>query len=49
MKKKCDGMNRPVVILRIRVGRYEVEATGPKQWVEKQIAKIIKRAKEDKP
>lgn len=31
------------ITIRIRIAEYEIEATGPRAWVERMIAKCVRR------
>lgn len=36
-----------IVTIRIRIGQYELEVKGPKEWADKQIEKFIKRRRKE--
>lgn len=47
---KTIKKNNPVMRIRIRMGKYELEVNGPKDWAEKAIDEFIaKRRKEAQP
>jgi len=34
-----------IVTIRIKIGNYELEVTGPKQWTEQKIKDFVKKIK----